>query len=179
MLSRAHYCWPGSNYPVTLHDCSAGPPPSVASAAEGWRHRFQSRGRRGPPSCRGCARCRASAHLCRGLPCPSWASPPGHMPRIDFGALVEKRPLKKTLVHFHFAVTKTPHFEMAILHDDADLVYILCASHVYNNNIKLEIVWSFVEWLAHSPRQSESESRICHISQNRSLRMAVNQAIGH
>ena len=74
------------------------------------------------------------------------------MPRIDFGALVENRPLKKTLVHFHFAVTKTPHFEMAILHDDADLVYILCASHVYNynNNIKLEIVWSFVEWLAHS-----------------------------
>ena len=34
MLSRARYCWPGSNYPVTLHDCSAGPPPSAASAAE-------------------------------------------------------------------------------------------------------------------------------------------------
>jgi len=34
MLSRAHYCWPGSNYPVTLHDCSPGPPPGAASAAE-------------------------------------------------------------------------------------------------------------------------------------------------
>ena len=26
--------WPGSNYPVTLHDCSPGPPPSAASATE-------------------------------------------------------------------------------------------------------------------------------------------------
>ena len=34
MLSRARYCWPGSNYPVTLHDCSPGPPPSAARAAE-------------------------------------------------------------------------------------------------------------------------------------------------
>ena len=34
MLSRARYCWPGSNYPVTLHDCSPGPPPGAASAAE-------------------------------------------------------------------------------------------------------------------------------------------------
>jgi len=34
MLSRARYSWPGSNYPVMLDDCSAGPPPSVASAAE-------------------------------------------------------------------------------------------------------------------------------------------------
>ena len=34
MLSRARYCWPGSNYPVTLHDCSPGPPPSAASATE-------------------------------------------------------------------------------------------------------------------------------------------------
>ena len=34
MLSRVRYCWPGSNYPVTLHDCSPGPPPSAASAAE-------------------------------------------------------------------------------------------------------------------------------------------------
>ena len=36
MLSRARYCWPGSNYPVTLHDCSPSPPPSAASAAEAW-----------------------------------------------------------------------------------------------------------------------------------------------
>jgi len=28
------YCWPGSNYPVTLHDCSPGPPPGAARAAE-------------------------------------------------------------------------------------------------------------------------------------------------
>ena len=34
MLSRARYSWPGSNYPVMLDDCSAGPPPSAASAAE-------------------------------------------------------------------------------------------------------------------------------------------------
>ena len=34
MLSRARYCWPGSNYPVTLHDCSPGPPPGAGSAAE-------------------------------------------------------------------------------------------------------------------------------------------------
>ena len=34
MLSRASYCWPGSNYPVTLHDCSPGPPPGAGSAAE-------------------------------------------------------------------------------------------------------------------------------------------------
>ena len=33
MLSRARYSWLGSSYPVMLHDCSAGPPPSVASAA--------------------------------------------------------------------------------------------------------------------------------------------------
>ena len=33
-LARARYCWPVSNYPVTLHDCSSGPPPSAASAAE-------------------------------------------------------------------------------------------------------------------------------------------------
>jgi len=34
MLSRARYSWPGPNYPVMLDDCRAGPPPSVASAAE-------------------------------------------------------------------------------------------------------------------------------------------------
>ena len=34
MLSRARYSWPGSNYPVMLDDCRAGPPPSAASAAE-------------------------------------------------------------------------------------------------------------------------------------------------
>ena len=34
MLSRALYCRPGSNYPVTLHDCCPSPPPSAASAAE-------------------------------------------------------------------------------------------------------------------------------------------------
>jgi len=36
MLSRARYScsWPGSNYPVMLDDCSAGPPPSAASAVE-------------------------------------------------------------------------------------------------------------------------------------------------
>jgi len=34
MLSRARYSWPGSNYPVMLDDCSAGPPPRAASAAE-------------------------------------------------------------------------------------------------------------------------------------------------
>ena len=33
-LSRARYSWPGSNYPVMLDDCRAGPPPSAASAAE-------------------------------------------------------------------------------------------------------------------------------------------------
>ena len=42
MLSRARYCWPGSKYAVTLHDCSSGPPASAASAAEA--HRFRSRG---------------------------------------------------------------------------------------------------------------------------------------
>ena len=34
MLPRARYFWPGSNYPVMLDDCRAGPPPSAASAAE-------------------------------------------------------------------------------------------------------------------------------------------------
>jgi len=34
MLSRARYSWPGSNYPVMLDDCRAGPSPSAASAAE-------------------------------------------------------------------------------------------------------------------------------------------------
>jgi len=34
MLSRARYSWPGSNYPLMLDDCSVGPPPSAASAAE-------------------------------------------------------------------------------------------------------------------------------------------------
>ena len=34
MPSRARYSWPGSNYPVMLDDCRAGPPPSAASAAE-------------------------------------------------------------------------------------------------------------------------------------------------
>ena len=32
--SRARYCFPRANYPVTLHDCSSGPPSSAASAAE-------------------------------------------------------------------------------------------------------------------------------------------------
>ena len=34
MLSRVRFSWPGSNYPVMLDDCSAGPPPSAARAAE-------------------------------------------------------------------------------------------------------------------------------------------------
>ena len=82
---------------------------------------FRSRGRRGPPSCRGCARCRAPADGFRGLPRPTWASPPGHMPRTShFGALVENSSLKKNLVHFAVSVTKTPR----ILHDLFCCVYL-------------------------------------------------------
>ena len=70
-------------------------------------------GRRGPPSCRGCARCRAPTHFCRGLPRPTWASPPGHMPQTSIGVLVEKSSLKKNLVHF---VVTQIHVNL-ILHD--------------------------------------------------------------
>ena len=79
-----------------------------------------------------------SAHLCRGLPRPTWASPPGHEPRtsVRMGykitirywsepkrqkktrkktqrkmGMLKKGSLKKTLVHF--AVTKIPHFHFA------------------------------------------------------------------
>ena len=45
---------------------------------------------------RGCAQCRVLAHVCRGLPRPTWASPPGHMPRTSVCySVVEKSSLKK------------------------------------------------------------------------------------
>ena len=103
-FARALYSWPGSNYPVMLDDCRAGPPPSAASAAE------------------------------VSLPDPSpvrasflsGVSPlPGSRPRLSIYAAPDMGPfsgayaaafsrwlkrahLKKTLVHF--TVTKTPHF---------------------------------------------------------------------
>ena len=91
MLSRARYCWPGSNYPVTQHDCSPGPPPSAASAAEAsllvpWSPRasFLSGMRPVPRSRPHLSRCAAS-----DIGLSSWTY------AADFGALVEKSSLKK------------------------------------------------------------------------------------
>jgi len=105
MLSRARYSWPGSNYPVMLDDCRAGPPPSAASAAE------------------------ASLPNPRPVRAPflSGVSPlPGSRPRLSmyaapdmgpfsgayaagFFSLAEKSSLEKNLGPF-CCLTKTPHF---------------------------------------------------------------------
>ena len=102
MLSRARYSWPGSNYPVMLDDCRAGPPPSAASAAEAslpdprsTRASFLS----------GVSPLRAPARACRCMPRQTWAPFREHVPRA-FSRWLKRAHL--TLVHF--AVTKTPHF---------------------------------------------------------------------
>ena len=103
MLSRARYSWPGSNYPVMLDDCRAGPPPSAASAAEASlpdpspvRASFLSGVSPLPGS-----RPRLSMYAAPDMGPFSGACAAG------FVSLAEKTHLKKTLVHF--AVTKTPH----------------------------------------------------------------------
>ena len=95
VLSRARYCWPGSNYPVTLHDCSPGPPPSAASAAEASLPVTRSPrasflpGMRPVPSSRPPLSRSAASDM--GL--SSWAY------AADFGALVEK-----SLVYFAYII---------------------------------------------------------------------------
>ena len=103
MLSRARYSWPGSNYPGMQDDCSAGPPPSAASAAEAslpdprsTRASFLSGVSPLPGS-----RPRLSMYAAPDMGPFSGACAAG------FVSLAEKTHLKKTLVHF--AVTKTPH----------------------------------------------------------------------
>ena len=92
-----------------MHGCSAGPPPSAASAAEAslpdlrsTRASFLS----------GLSPLPGSRPRFSMLAAPDMGLFSGVYATADFVLLAEKSSLEKTLVHF--AVTKTPHY---ILHD--------------------------------------------------------------
>ena len=143
MRSRARYCWPGSNYyPVTLHDCTIAAQVLHQARRAPRRHRFRSRGRRGPPSCRGSgmrpvpgSRPRLSRFAASDMGLSFWAY------AADFGVLVEKSSLKKNLSSFCCSRTKITPIPICSLFCITDNLQPGVETTVFNGEFEFPIFW--------------------------------------